>query len=881
MDYPIQAAVANGRVYVVEWNSSRVSVFGTGTPCGVPDTDVPGWGTYGDGPGEFDHPEGIAIHGGNVYVADGANDRIQVFDLDGTPVGEWGTTGPEDGQFQLVAGIAVDSSGYVYTGSYEPDRIQKFSPWPDPDFITKWGGVENGSGPCDFAHAQKLAVDGAGNIFVADHLNSRIVKIVQGGGCTVFAGVTRNGHLDEPQYCVPPDEIHLCLPLGVAVDGNGNVFVSDNGNNRIVMFDPNGNYLTSWGITSPFGMALDGPFGNLYVASWDTSSISVFSVPHPAPPSSPPGAPTGVSATPGDGQADVSWTAPSADGGSAITGYTAASSPGNLTCATAGLSCTVTGLTNGTPYTFTVTATNAVGPGPASAPSNSVTPSGPVTVPGAPTGVSATPGDGQADVSWTAPSADGGSAITGYTATSSPGDVTCATAGLSCIVSGLTNGTPYTFTVTATNAAGPGPASAPSNSVTPSAPATVPGAPTGVSATPGNAQAHVSWTAPSSDGGSAITGYTATSSPDNLTCATAGLSCTVSGLTDGTPYTFTVTATNAVGPGPASAPSNSVTPAGPTVPGAPTGVSATPGNAQAHVSWTAPSSDGGSAITGYTATSSPDNLTCATAGLSCTVSGLTDGTPYTFTVTATNAVGPGPASAPSNSVTPSASIDTTAPVVSAPAGVLFAPQALGTTARLRLAWLAATDPSGIARYELQSKKGTRAWINVALTSPTATSADVALVPNKKYAFRLRATDGAGNVGAWVTTTAAKLGLVQETATAITYTGTWKHARLAGASGNHVRYASTSTATARLTFTGSSVALVSTLREARGMADIWLDGVKVATVDFYAPTTQNEAIVWASALLSPGSHTLEIRLLGTKGAAATSTRVDIDALLVWL
>ena len=491
---------------------------------------------------------------------------------------------------------------------------------------------------------------------------------------------------------MPPDEIHLCEPLGVAVDANGNVFVSDNGNDRIVMYDPNGNYLTSWGITSPIGMAFDSPLGNLYVASWATDSVSVFSVPHPAHPA---------------------------------------------------------------------------------------------------------------------------------------------------------------------------------------------GAPTGVSATPGNAQAHVSWAAPSSDGGSAITGYTATSSPGDMTCSTAGLSCTVTGLTDGTPYTFTVTATNGVGPGPASAPSNSVTPSAPaTVPGAPTGVSATPGDAQAHVSWAAPSADGGSAITGYTATSSPDNMTCATAGLSCTVSGLTNGTPHTFTVTATNAVGPGPASAPSNSVTPSASIDTTAPVVSAPAGVLFAPQALGTTARLRLAWLAATDPSGIARYELQSKKRTRAWINVALTSPTATSADVALVPNKKYAFRLRATDGAGNVGAWVKTTAAKLGLVQETATAITYTGTWKRAYLAGASGNYVRYASTSTATARLTFTGSSVALVSTLAKARGMADIWLDGVKVATVDFYATTKQKKAIVWASALLSPGSHTLEIRLLGTKGAAATSTRVDIDALLVW-
>jgi hypothetical protein len=131
----------------------------------------------------------------------------------------------------------------------------------------------------------------------------------------------------------------------------------------------------------------------------------------------------------------------------------------------------------------------------------------------------------------------------------------------------------------------------------------------------------------------------------------------VAGLTNGTPYTFTVTATNAVGTGPASAPSNSVTPSGPTVPSAPTAVSATAGNGQALVSWAAPSSNGGSALTGYTITSSPGNI-AATAGpgaTSTTVIGLTNGTSYTFTVTAANAVGTGPASAPSNSVTPTGS----------------------------------------------------------------------------------------------------------------------------------------------------------------------------------------------------------------------------------
>ena len=198
--------------------------------------------------------------------------------------------------------------------------------------------------------------------------------------------------------------------------------------------------------------------------------------------------------------------------------------------------------------------------------------------------------------------------------------------------------------------------------------ASVPGAPTGVSAAAGNASATVSFSAPVSDGGSAITGYTVTAA-DATTPANGGQTkagsaspVTVTGLTNGDAYTFTVTATNGVGTGPASSPSNSVTPSAPaSVPGAPTGVSAVAGNASATVSFSAPVSDGGSAITGYTVTAA-DATTPANGGQTkagsaspVTVTGLTNGDAYTFTVTATNGVGTGPASAPSNSVTPTGS----------------------------------------------------------------------------------------------------------------------------------------------------------------------------------------------------------------------------------
>jgi outer membrane protein assembly factor BamB len=275
--------------------------------------------------------------------------------------------------------------------------------------------------------------------------------------------------------------------------------------------------------------------------------------------------------------------------------------------------------------------------------------------PGKPTGVSATGGDKQATVTFTIPASNGGSAIKSYTAKSNPGGKVASVAApsTSITVTGLKNGTAYTFTVTATNAIGTGPASDKSNSVTPAGP-DIPGAPTAVSATAGNAQATVKFTLPTNTV-LPITSCTVTSKPGGITKTGSGSPITVSGLSNGTAYTFTVTATDSLGTGPASKPSKKVTPA--TVPGAPTGVSATAGNAQAKVSFTAPGSNGGNAITGYQVTSSPDaahpnGVTANGTRSPITVKKLTNGTPYTFTVTAKNKIGAGPASAASSAVTP-------------------------------------------------------------------------------------------------------------------------------------------------------------------------------------------------------------------------------------
>ena len=489
------------------------------------------------------------------------------------------------------------------------------------------------------------------------------------------------GPASAPSNSVTPATVPGAPTIGTATAGNAQASVT---------FTPpasnGGSAITGYTVTSsPGGFTGTGAGSPIVVTGLTNGTAYTFTVTatnaigtgpasgvsNSVTPATVPGAPTIGTATAGNAQATVTFTPPASNGGSAITGYTVTSNPGGFTGTGAGSPIVVTGLTNGTAYTFTVTATNAVGTGPASGVSNSVTPIGP---PGAPTIGTATAGNSQASVTFTPPASNGGSAITGYTVTSSPGGFTGTGAGSPIVVTGLTNGTAYTFTVTATNAVGTGPASAPSNSVTP---ATIPGAPTIGTATPGNTQATVTFTPPASNGGSAITSYTVTSSPGGFTGTGAGSPIVVTGLTNGTAYTFTVTATNAVGTGPASAASNSVTPA--TVPGAPTIGTATAGNAQATVTFTPPASNGGSAITGYTVTSSPGGFTATGAGSPIVVTGLTNGTAYTFTVTATNAIGTGPASAPSNSVTPVTIPDAptigTATAGNAQASVTFTPPA--------------------------------------------------------------------------------------------------------------------------------------------------------------------------------------------------------------
>jgi hypothetical protein len=198
-----------------------------------------------------------------------------------------------------------------------------------------------------------------------------------------------------------------------------------------------------------------------------------------------------------------------------------------------------------------------------------------------------------------------------------------------------------------------------------------PSAPLNVVATAGNASAFLTWTAPGNH--QPVTSYTVHNSSagnglpvaDVIVAAVGSTvvpaSANITGLVNGVAYQFEVLATNNLGSGPFSVPSNSVTPQAPTVPGVPTNVTAIAGNASATVSWVASANDGGSPITSYTVSSFtagvPTGLPASVVGggqNSAVVFGLTNGVTYTFSVHATNSIGDGPDSLQSAPVTPAA-----------------------------------------------------------------------------------------------------------------------------------------------------------------------------------------------------------------------------------
>ena len=350
----------------------------------------------------------------------------------------------------------------------------------------------------------------------------------------------------------------------------------------------------------------------------------------------PPSAPSGVSASAVSSQAVVNWNVPTSDGGSPITGYTITPYIGStaqtpVKADASATSATINGLTNGTSYTFVVTATNAVGNSPDSSPSNAVTPNDTIFDFGRPGTVdSGDPSSVELGVKF---KADTNGLVTGirfYKAAGNTGPHIGSlwTAGGTLLASAtFTNesssgwqtmlfSTPVSITAGTTYVAG---YLAPNGHYSYTA--------AGLQSAVDNGPLHTI-----ADGSNGVYAY-------------GGSSTFPSNSYNSTNYWVDVIfGASAVG-----------------VPGAPSGVSASAVSSQAVVNWNVPTSDGGSPITGYTITpyigsTAQTPVKADASATSATINGLTNGTSYTFVVTATNAVGNSPDSSPSNAVTPNDTI---------------------------------------------------------------------------------------------------------------------------------------------------------------------------------------------------------------------------------
>ncbi len=473
-------------------------------------------------------------------------------------------------------------------------------------------------------------------------------------------------------------------------------------------------------------------------------------------PSTTPDLPTSVTLTASSTELIVVWTPPASDGGASITDYVVEHSTDgiNFTTFADGTSTatgtTITSLTNGTAYGVRVAALNAVGNGP----SSTVVTSTPGAVPDAPT-LSATASSTEVILTWTVPN-NNGSAITDYdvlykltpssTYTTFVDGVSTATG---TTVTSLTNGSSYDFTVGAVNGFG---TSSPS-SVQTVTPAAVPGAPTGLTLTSSTASMGLSWTAPASNGGSAITDYLIEYRPATnsiFVVFTDGVStavtANVTNLTNGIEYGFRVSAINAFGTSTATAISSS-TPF--TVPAAPVSVSGTPATSSVALVWLA-SSTNGAVITDYVIgykLTSDSNFTTTSDGVSAAtsafVTGLTPSSSYDFRIAAVNAAGTSTESVVYTTTTlPTTSIVTAA----APTSLTASTTAEGT---VLLSWFAPTNTGGgtISDYQVESKLTptgtTYGVLGFVGSAATSTSVTVSIGSSAYHDFRVTAVNEAG------------------------------------------------------------------------------------------------------------------------------------------
>ncbi len=654
------------------------------------------------------------------------------------------------GSASRVSGVAVDQNGHLYSSTASSTQGVRRWHTATETLDTSWAtnglmGNESvaGTGNYDFDDTGGVDVDEQGNLYVVDKNNNRIQKY-DPDGLYLSTIATNAGPVDVA--IGPSGDLFVVYPYGdieqyssdgtfvktvgtpsvsiaaggIFVDPAGSVYVTSYSPNQVEKFPASGSseVIATFPGTTGGGIVID-PNGEIYVTSSDYPNTGWLKV-----------LGSGVLGNDTDAESD-SLTVDSYDSTTTQGGTVSMTSDGAFTYTPP------SGFVGADTFTYVAT-DGASNSAPATVNINVG-----ALVPGAPTSLAGTAGNAQVALSWTAPASDGGAAITDYKVEYQPSGGSWATfadgtsTSTSATVTGLTNGTSYNFRVSATNSTG---TSATSTTANATPIATVPGAPTSVTGTAGNALVALRWTAPASDGGAAITDYKIEYQPSGGSWATFAdgtsttASTTVTGLTNGTSYNLRVSATNSAGTSAAST-TTSVTPV--TTPGTPTGLAGSSGDAQVALSWTAPPSDGGAAITDYKVEYQPSGGSWTTfadgttTSASATVTGLTNGTVYTFRVSATNSVGTSTASTTA-AVTPEAPAPAGPALGGCPTGTTpftdingsFAEDDIVCLHALGITTGTSTDgysPDAPATREQMASFLARLWRSMGRTCPTGTT----------------------------------------------------------------------------------------------------------------------------------------------------------------
>jgi tripartite motif-containing protein 71 len=265
-----------GRLLVSDAVDNRIEAFAP-----ISDAYAGQWSVAGGFAPGFNSPAGIGVDPlGSVYVADEGNGRLVRLWGDGTYLGEIG--GPADvggAQLSGAGSVAVSTgSDQTYVADTAHDRVLVYG--PEGTLRAKWGAAEGGgapgSAPGQFNHPSAVALDDAGDVYVADTGNDRVVELSPGGGVLAQWGSRGGG------------DGRFHSPSGIAVDGAGRVYVLDDENNRVQVFGPGGQFLYKWGVRGDgpgeFAQASAiavGCEGDVYVADTDNNRVQRFDLASP------------------------------------------------------------------------------------------------------------------------------------------------------------------------------------------------------------------------------------------------------------------------------------------------------------------------------------------------------------------------------------------------------------------------------------------------------------------------------------------------------------------------------------------------------------------------------------------------------------------------